>query len=664
MTQATSTAKSRIGCDALRKAFLIREVEARFLKLFSEGLLNGTVHTCVGQEMSAVAVAGQLEPEDFVFSNHRCHGHYIAFTGDHQGLIAELLGKAGGTCGGIGSSQHLCRGNFYSNGVQGGIVPVAAGLALHHKLEATGKIGAVFIGDGTLGEGAVYESFNLVSRLGLPLLIVCEDNGIAQSTPQPRFLAGEIVDRPKAFGIETFSGTTDDPEALMAVASKAIGHVRETGAPGFLHVRTNRLNPHSKGDDTRSKEEVDALARTDYLIRLAAEDPDYCLEFKKDAEQLVDEAVSSALEGAPQSVDEYAPPPLPSSPEPYWEALGETGGGERLVRLINGFFRKKMEADRRVVQLGEDIHSPYGGAFKVTQDLSGEFPDRVISTPISEAAITGVANGLALAGHKPFVEIMFGDFVTLAIDQVVNHASKFHHMYNRQVTCPVVLRTPMGGGRGYGPTHSQTLDKLVSGIDNVRVVALTSLMDPAPVLNLVCAEEHPVVLIENKVDYGRRVGANPPENYLVEVCWDGFPVLRYRPRRSSPDVTILTYGGIASTVIQGIPELFLESEVLAEVIVFTQISPFVPAAALASVRRTRHVVTVEEGSIGFGFGSEAVSALNEAVGVPLRTKRIGAAPVPIPSPPGLEKQILPSPGSICQQIATFLDESNGGIPRT
>src|SRR4029079_18410075 len=129
-------------------------------------------------------------------------------------------------------------------------------------------------------------------------------------------------------------------------------------------------------------------------------------------------------------------------------------GNKRQVELINAFFVKKMNEDKLSLFIGEDILSPYGGAFKVARNLSTLFPDRVCSTPISEAAITGISNGLALAGFKPYVEIMFGDFVTLAMDQIVNHASKFHHMYNGKATCPVVIRTPMGGKRGYGPTHS------------------------------------------------------------------------------------------------------------------------------------------------------------------------------------------------------------------
>ena len=141
-----------------------------------------------------------------------------------------------------------------------------------------------------------------------------------------------------------------------------------------------------------------------------------------------------------------------------------------------------LETDPRVVLLGEDLVDPYGGAFKVTRGLSTDFPDRVRSTPISEGAIAGVSAGLALAGYRPIAEIMFGDFLTLCFDQIVNHIAKYEAMYDGQATCPVIIRTPSGGGRGYGPTHSQSLEKHFLGVPHLRVVAASLVHDPGRVL--------------------------------------------------------------------------------------------------------------------------------------------------------------------------------------
>jgi pyruvate/2-oxoglutarate/acetoin dehydrogenase E1 component len=146
---------------------------------------------------------------------------------------------------------------------------------------------------------------------------------------------------------------------------------------------------------------------------------------------------------------------------------------------LNHALHQALEADERVYILGEDILDPYGGAFKVSRGLSTKYPDRVLTTPISEAAIVGLASGMALKGLLPIVEIMFGDFVTLAADQLVNHAAKFRWMYNDQVRVPLVVRTPMGGRRGYGPTHSQSLEKMFMGIPGLKVVAPNTLGDPA-----------------------------------------------------------------------------------------------------------------------------------------------------------------------------------------
>src|SRR5262245_31274726 len=238
------------------RALLIRAVEQRLLGLFSEGKLFGTVHTCIGQEWVGVAVAGALEEGDVIFSNHRCHGHFLARTGDVEGLIAEVMGKRSGVCGGRGGSQHLCAEGFFSNGVQGGIAPVAAGVALAHLVRGTGKIAVVFIGDGTLGEGALYEAFNLASKWRLPLLIVLENNRYAQSTPQAQTLAGSREARAEPFGFPTLRADTWDVRPLLAAARAAAGRVRRGEGPAFLRVDTDRLAAHSKGDDDRDPDLV------------------------------------------------------------------------------------------------------------------------------------------------------------------------------------------------------------------------------------------------------------------------------------------------------------------------------------------------------------------------------------------------------------------------
>ena len=241
-----------------RRMRFIRHFEESLLELFERGLLNGTTHACIGQEADAVAVLEHLGDDDHVFSNHRCHGHFLARTGDAFGLMAEIMGKPEGVCGGIGGSQHLCAPGFMSNGIQGGIVPNAAGIALAKQLDGSAGVSAVFIGDGTLGEGVTYETLNLASLWRLPLLIVLEDNEWAQSTPSRVNLAGSMRDRFVAFGFPVFEIDSTDVEELDAVAGRALAQVRTYGGPVAMVIHTYRLCHHSKNDDNRPVDEVAA----------------------------------------------------------------------------------------------------------------------------------------------------------------------------------------------------------------------------------------------------------------------------------------------------------------------------------------------------------------------------------------------------------------------
>jgi TPP-dependent pyruvate/acetoin dehydrogenase alpha subunit len=248
------------------RMLFIRRFEETLLDLFSQGKLVGTTHTYIGQEANGVGVIDHLDPAvDTIFSNHRCHGHYLAFTDDAFGLLSEVLGKATGTCGGKGGSQHLYNGNFYSNGVLGSIVPVATGIALAEKKKRTGAVSTVFLGDGTLGEGVTYESLNMASLWKLPVLFVVENNGYAQSTPVELELAGSIRARAEAFGVATDELDTTDVEEVRAAAGRALAHIRETGEPFWLVLHTYRFSPHSKGDDNRDPAEIEARRERDPL---------------------------------------------------------------------------------------------------------------------------------------------------------------------------------------------------------------------------------------------------------------------------------------------------------------------------------------------------------------------------------------------------------------
>jgi TPP-dependent pyruvate/acetoin dehydrogenase alpha subunit len=249
-----------------RRMRFIRRFEETLLALFEEGLLTGTTHACIGQEADAVGLVEHLRAGDHLFSNHRCHGHFLAWSGDAFGLLAEVMGKPQGLCAGIGGSQHICAPGFKSNGVQGGIVPAAAGLAMAEQLKGSDGLSVVFLGDGTLGEGVVYETLNLTALWQLPLLLVVEDNGWAQSTPSRLNLAGDIAPRFTAFGLPVVELETTDVLEVDAAAGEVVSGCRARHGPGVLLLHTYRLCHHSKNDDNRPVEEVNARWRYDPLV--------------------------------------------------------------------------------------------------------------------------------------------------------------------------------------------------------------------------------------------------------------------------------------------------------------------------------------------------------------------------------------------------------------
>jgi 2-oxoisovalerate dehydrogenase E1 component len=312
--------------------------------------------------------------------------------------------------------------------------------------------------------------------------------------------------------------------------------------------------------------------------------------------------------------------------------------------------------DPRVLLLGEDIRSPYGGAFKATRGLSSEFPDRVINTPISEAGIVGIANGLALGGRRPVVEIMFGDFLGLCFDQLLNHAAKFRGMYNGRVSSPVVVRTPMGGGRGYGPTHSQNIEKHFAGIPGLRVVVLHGRARVAGLYAQLRESSDPTLVVENKLLYRERADAALPPGYEALETTEPFPTTLLRPA-TTPDVTIVAFGRMSTIAEQVAAELQGE-EVCVEIVLPLCVSPFDARPVLESVTRTGKLLVIEEGAAHFDFASEVIASAAQSYhgAGRLHVRRVAARSRPIPSALALELESLPSAAAVLAACLELYDE--------
>jgi acetoin:2,6-dichlorophenolindophenol oxidoreductase subunit beta len=328
-----------------------------------------------------------------------------------------------------------------------------------------------------------------------------------------------------------------------------------------------------------------------------------------------------------------------------------------VLESLNQALRSCLTDSPDVRLLGEDILDPYGGAFKVTRGLSSEFPDRVMTTPVSEAGIVGVGVGMALRGLRPVVEIMFGDFMLLAADQLVNHAAKLRWMTGDEVRVPLVVRTPMGGGRGYGPTHSQSLEKHLLGAPGLRTVAATALGDAGALLRTaVLADDDPVLFIEHKLLYGAAmlpvgIGAE----FEVQESGGRYPVYQVRIAGApAPSLTLVSYGYPAEQARLALKALAFEHEAFAELVVYTQLGPFDVRPLRESLSRTHCLLTVEEGTRTLGWGAEVVASGLEAHGPGLRAGRIASLDLPIPAARTLETAVLPGVESIVASALALL----------
>jgi 2-oxoisovalerate dehydrogenase E1 component len=571
-----------------------------------------------------------------------------------------MMGREGALCLGRGGTQNLLYKRFFSAGIQGGSAPVAVGYAWALRRRGENALAVVQLGDGTLGEGTLYEAFTFAAWLRAPVLFLLENNGWAQSTDTRRTTPGDIVQRAAGFGLEVSRIRDNDPVLLYQHLGKVVERVRQ-GGPLLQIIETRRLLAHSKGDDNRSREQVDELWANDPLSRMLDADP-LAQEFATSAETAVEEVIQGVV-SRPTIKSTAQPaiaPILVTHPSRPLHADAQTGKKYgRVVEELNRALHELMAEHRDVILIGEDLLDPYGGAFKVSRGLSSKSPDQVLSTPIAEAGIVGVSNGMALAGLKPIAEIMFADFVTLAADQLINFAAKFHYMYGGQVTCPLTLRLVSGGGRGYGPTHSQSLERLFCGIPGLRVIALSRRHDPAGLLtHAVLNDPGPKVFVENKLLYTQYPADRPPtdlEWVPGEKDSGNYPVLHYQPRQGrKADVTLVTYGGMTDIAEQAMQHLLEEDELSFEYFVLTQLWPLDVSEITEGVRRSHRLVVLEENVADFSVGSSVISGVAQRLPDGFACRAVGAQPVPIPCARHLEDEVLPSVAAVVHAIRELM----------
>lgn len=255
--------------NTYQKVLKIREFEFLLLKLFEKGMLNGTTHTSIGQEIIAVLILNNLSENDHVISNHRCHAHFLSMYEKYDEFLNELIGDEKGICQGRAGSQHVHYKNFYANGILGNLLPVSAGIGLSFKHQGIKNgIVHIFIGDGVFGQGVLYETLNFVSLKKLKCLFIVENNKIAQTTKIDSNLSGSIKERFNSFGIDNKELDLLNPLNFFSEINRIKQEIHDYEKPFGIIIDTERLSSHSKGDDTRSELEIKKIKEKDSILNL------------------------------------------------------------------------------------------------------------------------------------------------------------------------------------------------------------------------------------------------------------------------------------------------------------------------------------------------------------------------------------------------------------
>lgn len=648
--------------ELLRRMMEIRAFELALSDAYAKGEVpTEAIHLSIGQEAVAVGVCSELRPGDHIATTHRGHGHMLAKGADLEAMMAEIFGKAAGSCGGKGGSMHVTDatvGAMGANGIVGASCLIAAGSAHAARLQGIDRVAVAFLGDGATNQGMFHEGVNFAAVLDLPAVFVVENNLYGEFTPLARHVRVErLATRAAAYGIPGVTVDGNDIRAVREATRSAVERAKSGGGPTLIECRTYRWHGHMEGEQHpyRSSEEIE---RWKALCPIAAFRSVLVAEGGLDERRFaamqaeVDARVQAALAAA-RSAPEPAPHDLMTqvfSPEPA-EVLqaDEPCPGPRELTYSAALFEaleEEMLRDPSVYLLGEDVAT--GGYFAVTAGLADRVgAGRVIDTPISEYAILGSAVGAAMAGARPVVEILFSDFLASCMDPLVNQAAKLRYMSGGQYRLPLVIRTPGGAGLGMAAQHSQSLEALFTGVPGLIVVAPATPLDAKGLLKAAIRSNNPVLFFENKVLYAE-TGPVAEGDALV-------PLGRASVKRTGRDATMVSIGGVLGRVMEAASVLSAEG-VDVEVVDLRTLAPLDLDTILRSVRKTGRLVTVEDGPLFHGFGAEVVARVARAAFGALVSapERVAGLDVPIPYNNRLENLALPDAPRIAAAIRAVM----------
>ncbi|MBY8977901.1 MFS transporter [Rhodobacteraceae bacterium NNCM2] len=628
---------------------LVRAFEGMVLEMDQQGLIHGPAHSSIGQEGAAIGSISPLRAGDQVTGSHRGHHQFLAkslgyldptpsdplsnnLSDDIRSLLqrslAEIMGLAQGYCKGRGGSMHLRWGEagaLGTNAIVGGGVPFATGAAWSKKRSGSDEVVFSYLGDGAANIGTVPEAMNLAALWDLPVCFFIENNGYAvattvdEATREPRFSS-----RGLAYGIPSYRVDGMDPVAVRVATEKALEIMRSGKGPVVIESVLYRYFHHGGGISAsafgyRTKEEEAEWRKRDPLIIMLNgmkqrgwldEDGDAALALR--AKQAMEDVADALTEkaGNSRTVIDALWPDTATRDNGLRGDLSELQGKRfeeeeehssplaemKYVDAVSTVMHRRMEEDERIFCMGEDIHRLKGGTNGATKGLFEAFPDRIIPTPIAEAGFCGLCGGVAMSGKfRPVVELMYPDFGLVAADQLFNQIGKARHMFGGDTGMPLVLRTKIAIGTGYGSQHSMDPAGLFAQWPGWRIVAPTTPFDYVGLMNSALLCEDPVLVLEH-VDLYNRKGLGPSVDYDYYI-----PLGRAKVVRPGTKITVLTYSAMVQHSVDAAESLGVDAEIID--------LRSLDRAGIdwetigESVRKTNNVVVVEQSPLTVSYGA-------------------------------------------------------------
>ena len=679
--------------------FLTREFEKTLLKLSADGCIHGPVHTSIGQEACAAGAMKALRATDKISSTHRAHHHYLAkifnyylpddfdflakdipesVQGEIITLMAEVMGLSEGCCGGRGGSMHLRNekiGVIGTDAIVAGGAPLATGAAFASKYQKRDDVVICFLGDGATSQGAFHEAMNLAGAWKLPIVYFIENNLYAVGTSIEQATATkDLAVKAVAYGLAGRVVDGMDPLAVMLAVKEATDYVRRGEGAIMIEAKCYRFAHHAGSIDGshygyRSKEEEDKWHALDAFTAFPQRLIEEGVLTKDQIEGIKTKAattVSNAVEHCATSKDDkffVREKLLPDI------SLIETGlrsdGSEfegitfsekndftefkkvRYSDAIAAVTGRHLEKDNTVFVLGEEVASFGGGPYGATKGLPEKYPDRILNTPISEAGFSGLAGGAAMSGLKPVVEIMFPDFALVAADQLFNHIGKLRHIYGNSTDMPIVVRTRIGIGCGYGGQHSGDPVGLFSLWSGWRICAPSNSFDYIGLFNSAMQSKDPVLIVEHHQLYN--IESEVPESNLDYFVQMG----KAHIVRPGADITVLCYSSTVGLCCQAAEQLAAEG-VDVEVIDLRTVSPKdIDYQTIGdSLARTGLMLVVEQApksqSLGDRIAAYCQRCFFDSLDGPIET--ISGLDIPNPVSKVLESAAVPSVMSVRNKI--------------